>query len=129
MGIFENKLGGRICVGGYYPFTWVSDYFKAYQLTEVFKYISKNTLPAYIDSYHRICTTVMKNDERTCVSLFNFTPDVVENVGLVIKTDKKQITFSCGNNSTVISGSAIGDGYTKFVIDEMTPWQIAVAEL
>ncbi|MBR6726073.1 MAG: hypothetical protein IKL81_03705 [Clostridia bacterium] len=129
MGIFENSLGGRIAVCGYYPFTWISDYFKAYQLTEVFKYISKNTLPAYIDSYHRMCTTVLKKDERTCVCLFNFTPDTVEKVGLVIKTDKKQLTFSCGNDSVVINGSEIGDGYTRFVIDEMIPWQIAVAEL
>ncbi|MDD4774432.1 MAG: hypothetical protein PHZ09_12655 [Eubacteriales bacterium] len=129
MGIFENKLGGRIAVEGYYPFSWISDYYKTYQLNEVFKYISKSALPAYIDSYHRIRTSAFKNDSRVCITLFNFTPDTIDKTGLVAKTDNKTITLYTGSEIMVLEAHSAAGGYTKFVIPSIKPWKVVLAEI
>ena len=53
-GIFENKAGGRICVAGYYPWTFLENLSKSSQIKSIFRWLSKDSLPGYIDSFHRI---------------------------------------------------------------------------
>ncbi|WP_372936325.1 hypothetical protein, partial [Mariniphaga sediminis] len=48
MGMFENKLGGRICVSGYYPWTFVENLSKSSQMKNIFRWLSKDNLPGYI---------------------------------------------------------------------------------
>lgn len=54
MGIFENKLGGRICVAGYYPWNFMGNLSKSSQAKSVFRWLSKDTLPGYIASFQKI---------------------------------------------------------------------------
>lgn len=40
-GIYENNLSGRVCVAGYYPYSWISDTFKTQQLKRLFVWLSR----------------------------------------------------------------------------------------
>ena len=53
-GVFENALGGLICVAGYFPWSFLQNYSKSAQLKTVFRWLSRDTLPAYVASYHKI---------------------------------------------------------------------------
>jgi hypothetical protein len=52
--VFENSLGGRVCVSGYSPWTMLHSRAKAQQLQSVMRWLSKNTLGAYVATYHRV---------------------------------------------------------------------------
>ena len=48
MGVFENAEGGRVCVAGYYPYEQLQNLSKSSQLKSVMRWLSKDTLPAYV---------------------------------------------------------------------------------
>ena len=54
MAVFENRLGGRICVAGYFPWTLIHSLPKASQLKSVVRWLSKETLPVYVESLHKV---------------------------------------------------------------------------
>ena len=54
MTAFENELGGRVVVLGYYPWSQVHSTAKASQMKSVVDWLSRGTLPVYVESYHKI---------------------------------------------------------------------------
>jgi len=53
MTAFENALGGRVVVMGYYPWTLLHNLAKSSQLKAVCRWLSRDTLPAIAESYAR----------------------------------------------------------------------------
>ena len=54
MAVFENRLGGRICVAGYFPWTFLHSLSKSAQMKSIARWLSKDRLPAYVASYHKV---------------------------------------------------------------------------
>lgn len=54
MTAYENELGGRVVVQGYYPWSQVHSLAKSSQLKSVVGWLSRGTLPAVVDSYSRL---------------------------------------------------------------------------
>ncbi len=52
-GVFENSLGGRVAVQGYFPWTMIQNLAKASQMHALARWLAKDTLPGYVSSYHR----------------------------------------------------------------------------
>ncbi|HSL03157.1 MAG TPA: hypothetical protein VK901_06420, partial [Nitrospiraceae bacterium] len=52
--IYENKLGGRVCVSGYYPWDHLHSLSKTSQMKAVMRWLSRDRLPAYVASYHKV---------------------------------------------------------------------------
>lgn len=130
LGLYENSLGGRVAVAGYYPYTWVSDYNKSRQLTALFRYLSKNTLPAYIDSYCRLYATAFENKANArCITVFNANPDVQTDIAFVALTEKTQCKLHVGAETITLDGTAQTGGYARFVIPTIAPFQIVLIEL
>jgi len=131
MALYENAHGGRICLAGYYPFSWVSDYFKTVQLKRVFTWLSGNRLPSYVESYCRIRNITLQGEEKTLVTLFNTTNDrQEEEITLRVLTQKKTVrvdTMYWGEYSVpVLPGE---DGYQKVVIRMPEPFEGVLMEL
>ena len=58
MGMYENSLGGRVAVSGYFPWAFIHSLSKSSQVKSVAKWLSRDTIPAYINSFERtICRT------------------------------------------------------------------------
>ncbi len=126
IGIFENNLGGRICVAGYYPWTFMENLSKSSQMKTVFRWLSKDRLPAYIDSFHKINLWIREpKDGKIALAFTNSSFDAAKDVIVMLKTEKKTIKLydmACGEPTIVSSGT---DGpYQKFVIPEVGPWQM-----
>lgn len=80
-GLFENELGGRVCVCGYYPYSWIGDFQKAVQLRRIFRWLSYDRLPAYVESYHMLRLSAWQREEQLhCIAVFNPTNDIAENI-------------------------------------------------
>ena len=126
MGVFENKLGGRVCVAGYYPWTFMENLSKSTQMKTVFRWLSKDSLPAYIASFHKINLWVREpNEGKIALAFSNTSFDAAKDVCLMLKTEKKTIKLydmDCGETTIMSSGT---DGpYQKFLIPEVGPWQM-----
>lgn len=130
MGIFENELGGRICISGYYPWTFMGSQSKATQMKSVFRWLSKDTLPGYIASFHKINIWIRKTrNEATALSLSNSSFDTAENVELALLTGKSKIKIYDMNGSEQRVQSSGSDGsYAKFIIPKIDPWNILLVE-
>ena len=48
MAVFENRLGGRIAVCGYYPWSFLHNLSKSTQMKSVMRWLSRDRLPAYV---------------------------------------------------------------------------------
>lgn len=130
MGLYENSLGGRICVSGYYPYNSLNNYFKSTQLKKIFRWLSCDGLPAYVESETKIRNLSYEKEGRVLVSLFNYTNDSQKNVCICIKTDSDEaIVYYSNCAPQKICASAADGGYKKFVVDEIPPFEILLAEV
>ena len=126
MGIFENRLGGRICVAGYYPWTYIENLSKSSQMKSVFRWLSKDKLPGYIASFHKINLWIREpQNGKIALAFTNSSFDTAKNVNLLLRTNNKTIRlYDMGCRETVIRSSETDGPYQKFVIPEVDPWQI-----
>lgn len=92
MGSFENELGGRVVVSGYFPWVDLVDYDKGLQMKKVFLYISHGTLEANIHSYDRLKLFVRetKHGEFALV-VYNCNLDTIENAEIRICEDGEYV--------------------------------------
>ncbi|MEX2232383.1 MAG: hypothetical protein WD824_09500 [Cyclobacteriaceae bacterium] len=126
MGVFENSLGGRICVAGYYPWTFMENLSKSAQMKSVFRWLSKETLQGYVASFHKINLWIREPQHgKIALAFSNSSFDPAENVTLMLNTTSKTIKVYDMNNKETMIRSAGPDGpYQKFVIPYVDPWQM-----
>ncbi|MDF2646036.1 MAG: hypothetical protein K0Q73_1841 [Paenibacillus sp.] len=130
-GIFENKLGGRICVAGYYPWTMLQNQAKSIQLRRLMRWLSKDRLPAYIASFHKCNLWVREMaDGRYGIVLLNSSMDQANDLVLNIKTNSDRIRITdmqC--NDTMVTASSSNSGYSSFPIPPIDNWDVRFIEL
>jgi hypothetical protein len=126
MAVFENRLGGRICVAGYFPWTLIHSLSKSSQLKSVMRWLSKDTLPAYVESLHKVHLWARGPGEGPmAIALTNSSFDPAEDLTLMIRTDRPEIQVvdaSCRQTPVPATGS---DGaYRRFVLRRVEPWEM-----
>jgi hypothetical protein len=126
MGVYENKLGGRICVEGYYPWTFMENLSKSSQMKSVFRWLSKDSLPGYIASFHRINLWIREpQNGRIALAFTNSSFDTAENIVLKLHTKSKIIrSYDMECDPITIQSSGRNGPYETFVIPFVNPWQI-----
>ncbi len=126
MGIFENRLGGRICVAGYYPWTYVQNLAKSSQLKSVFRWLARDSLPAFVASYHKINLWIRKpQNGKIALAMTNSSFDGAEHVDLMLLTEKKIINvFDMNGKQTVLYSQGKDGPLQKFTIPFIDPWQM-----
>ncbi|HTN08811.1 hypothetical protein [Agriterribacter sp.] len=126
MGVFENEKGGRICVSGYYPWSFMSNLSKSNQIKSVMRWLSKDTLPSYIKSFHK--TNLWHRDlegGNLALAITNASFDEAGDIEVMIRTNKKLIrVFDMKCKETVIPSSGTDGPYQKFIIPYVDAWQI-----
>ncbi|MBX3258046.1 MAG: hypothetical protein KF862_28195 [Chitinophagaceae bacterium] len=127
MGIFQNRLGGRICVAGYYPWQSMGNLSKNTQIKAVFRWLSNNQLPAYIGSFHKMNIWARKQGDKATVAISNSSFDEAKNVQLMLHTTKKTIrVYDMHCKETVVRASGADGPYQKFIIPSIDPWRISL---
>jgi len=126
MGVFENRLGGRVCVAGYFPWTFLHSLSKSAQMKSVMRWLSKDRLPAYIDSFHKVNLWVREPDPAgVAMAMTNSCLDTARDVTLLIRTGKDRIRIfdMNGAESQIRSGGSDGP-YRRFIIPSIEPWHM-----
>lgn len=128
MGIFENKLGGRVCVAGYYPWEQLQNLSKSSQLKAVMQWLSKDSLPAYVASFHRANLWARETEAgRHTIALLNAYGDPADALEIRIRTQRDSLEFfdsRCAR--TVVAAKDQQDGYARFVLPAISSWELAL---
>jgi len=127
-GIFENKLSGRIAVLGYYPWRNFHSLAKTTQMKSIFRWLSKETIPAYIQSFHKIALWCRRDAKgRTCLLLLNASLDRSEKIKVCVCGNIERMTLvrtDC--HRELLKSSGRDQGYSVFEIKEMNPWEVVL---
>jgi len=126
MGVFENRLGGRVCVAGYFPWTFLHSLSKSSQMKSVLRWLSKERLPAYVGSFHKINLWVREPDRAgVAMAMTNSCLDAARDVALLVRTDRDRIrVFDMTGAESQVRSSGSDGPYRRFVIPSIEPWHI-----
>jgi hypothetical protein len=125
-GIFENKNGGRICVSGYYPWTFMENLSKSSQMKSLLRWLSKDSLPGYVDSFHRINLWIREHGNCGIALAFtNSSFDPARDVILMLRTESSRVKVYDMECREILVRSSGEDGpYRKFLIPFIDQWQM-----
>lgn len=128
MGAFENPRGGRVVVAGYAPWDKLLTQAKATQMKRVFRWLSRDRLPGYVDSCHKIGLWIRETgDDHLAVVLLNNSDDVATGASLLLRTtDKALIMTDMDMNETKLEATGSDGPYMRFVIPALRPWRFAL---
>ena len=127
MGIYENALGGRVCVNGYYAYGNFYSYPKQAQIRAVMRWLSKDRLPGYVESFALVYFWLREPNERGEIAgmLINANYDAAQNLAIRLKTDKNELSvydFDCRKRVVRATDTDEG-GYKLFVVPELRAWE------
>jgi len=126
MGVFENHLGGRICVAGYFPWTFLHNLSKSAQVKSVLRWLSKDQLPAYVESFHKVNLWVTEPaGDRMALAMTNASFDEAEGLALMLRTEAEEIrVLDMDGDETLVRGEAAAGPYRRFVLPPIEAWQM-----
>jgi hypothetical protein len=132
-GVFENRLGGRICVAGYYPWRFLHSLPKAAQLKAAMRWLSRGSLDGYVASFHRLALWIRRpRDGVIAAVLVNASLDPALGVELVLRTraGAAVVTDMDGGQQPVSPVPQANAEYRSYGLPEIAPWrmQLVVAE-
>ncbi len=124
MGICENRLGGRVAVLGYYPWTSLQNLAKTTQLKSLCRWLSRDLLPAYVASFHKVALWCRRDrNGALVVPVLNASADTVHAVRLHVRAEGRfQLMRLDGRQEQV---ATIGhDGpYEILELPALGPWE------
>lgn len=121
-GCFENELGGRIAVCGYFPWTDITDYDKALQMKRLFAYLSNGNLEADIHSYHRLKLFVRETEQSEyAIVLYNCNLDEVNDAQIRIREKGDYIIIDESMQKSELKSVGGEAGGTLYQLPKLSP--------
>lgn len=126
-GVFENRLGGRVAVFGYYPWRSLQSLAKTSQLKAVCRWLSRDTLPAYVSSYTKAAVWCRRDPQgRPALLLLNASADSQASVSLHVRdVDGIEVTRASGQTE-VLQKTGTDGPYRVFHVPRLGPWEAAL---
>lgn len=128
-GVYENTLGGRVAVMGYFPWRMVNSLAKTAQLKSLCRWLSRDTIPAYIASYSRAALWCRRDASgRTALMVMNVSLDVQALTLRVLATEcAPQMCLTDMNGvEKVLTATDDDEKYRTFTIEPLGVWQAAL---
>jgi hypothetical protein len=126
--VFENPLGGRIAVCGYYPWSFLHNLSKSTQMKSVMRWLSRDRLPAYVASFHKVNLWVRQPSEgQLAVAMVNSGFDPAVAPDLVLRTRAEQLrVFDMRGRETAVSAGRTDGPYRHFTLSTIEPWSMRI---
>mgnify|MGYP000919092934 CR=1 FL=1 len=120
-GVYENRRGGRIFMTGTMAWDRLSFSPVVRERKNVMRWLSRETLTGYIDSYHKAAMWV-RGDR--AIAIYNMSFDAAEGMEVLLKGEawSKGIRLS-GGDGTVIRGVREG-AYTRYRLPKLAAWSV-----
>jgi len=124
MTAYENSLGGRVVVMGYSPWRRIYNLCKSNQLKTVCQWLSRDTLPAIVETYAKVALWARRNARgKLVLVLINASLDSIPE--LVLRARARETKVACqpmsGERHT-ITGEPDGSEHVRVRIPDVAPW-------
>lgn len=128
MGAFENRLGGRIVACGYYPWYSLHTLAKTSQLKALCRWLTRDRLPAYLASYHKVPLWVRRDAEgHPALFLINASLDPADGAELAIRDAGDAFTLiRTDGSTTALTPTRRDDAYAFYTLDHLAPWEMVI---
>ena len=130
-GVFENALGGRVAVLGYYPTQSIQSLAKSSQLKSLCRWLSKDRIPAYVSSYHKAALWCRGGQHGgRAFLLLNASIDTAEDLELTVRGEVEPLILDRPNGRGLATGIARKDGpYSVYNVGSLAPWEPALVRM
>ena len=127
-GVFENERGGRVAVFGYYPWRLLQSLAKTSQLKSVCRWLSRDRLPAYVESYEKVALWCRRDAQgHPALLLINVSFDAVARLTLNVRDVSNAMLLTRTDCATETLVPRAQDGaYASFGIQGLRPWEVAL---
>ncbi len=124
MGVTENRLGGRVAVLGYYPWTYLQNLSKSTQVKNLCRWLSRDGLPAYVGSFHKIALWCRRDGQgQPVIALINASADAVDGVRLHVREAcPLHLVRLSGRSENIVSVARDGAD-TVWALPALAPWE------
>lgn len=124
MGVVENRLGGRVAVLGYYPWTALQNLAKTTQLKGLCRWLSGDRLPAYVSSFHKVALWCRRDAEGALViPLVNASIDSVQGVRLHVRADQAFGLLRLDGRQEKVQTVGHDGPYQVLELPALGPWE------
>ncbi|MBX3257792.1 MAG: hypothetical protein KF862_26925 [Chitinophagaceae bacterium] len=128
MGLFENTLGGRICVAGYYPWSYMGSQSKSAQIKNIFRWLGRDRLPGYIASFHKAnCWIRNTGKGKVAMAVTNSSFDPALELTVMLRSDSDiALLYDMNGEAVKVKASGSDGVYRKFVVPKIAPWEMVL---
>ncbi len=128
MGVTENRLGGRVAVLGYYAWTSLQNLSKSTQMKNLCRWLSRDALPACVDSFHKIALWCRRDAAgRPVVPLLNASLDTARGVRIQMHDTATAWRLERLDGRTDdVQVVRRGTGDVILELPSLTPWEVMI---
>ena len=128
LGVFENELGGRVAVMGYFPWNLVQSRPRSVQTGSVMRWLSRHTIPAMVDTYARAHIWCRRRADGTpVIFVLNASCDPIPSLDLLVRTDVGSLlSYDMTDREKPLVRSGEFEGYGRFSLPDLGPWSAAI---
>jgi len=126
---YENELGGRVVVAGYYPWFLLHNESKATQVKNIFAWLSHDRLPVIVESFAKVAVWARgEPDGEPAIVVLNASFDTIRRLSLKVRCNIDNFEFlSTDSNRTIVCAEQDADlpaNYRRVIIESLAPWSI-----
>jgi hypothetical protein len=126
-GAFENSLGGRVAVMGYSPWSMIQTLAKTTQLKTVIRWLSRDSLPCYVASYHKAVLWCRRNPAgRLAMFVLNNSLDQADEMRVNVLEDRPFRVVRPARSDDVAPVVARDGPYAVLELPALGPWEMAL---
>lgn len=124
-GVFENKLGGRVAVLGYYPWRMIQTRAKVIQMRRLVRWLSRDKLPAYVDSWHKAVVWHRRDAQgRRALLVLNTSLDPTEGIRVrVLGKQESPMMARAEARGSKVDITDFDGVYSTVVLPPLSPWE------
>ena len=127
LGIYTNRLGGRVCVSSHYAAADPGDTFKSAQLRRIFRWLAGDGLPFLPDCCVRLHACVRRTEKGDAIVLLNPNLDDLRDVPVLLPGDASRLVMTAEDmNPRVLCPAGKDGAMTRFILPELPPFSTAV---
>lgn len=126
-GVFENPSGGRVAVAGYYPWRQLQSLAKTQQMRALCRWLSRDTLPACLDSHARVALWCRRTPAgEPAILLLNASVDPAIGLAILVR-DAPRLQVIRSNGQTLrLNPMSVDPPYRRFTLPALGPWEPAL---
>lgn len=128
MTAYQNELGGRVVVMGYYPWELIHNMCKSSQLKAVCAWLSRDTQPVTVESFARVMVWARQGARgQMAVALYNATLDAQETLRIRMRTTATCFELVAMDGSVLeVTGEPClrHDGEVRLLLRDLAPWSL-----